>query len=561
MPGPPLPAICPFCAKRIPAGLATGPGQVEARLIIQTAEGTTSEFKLLERTRIGRHPINHLKLADREISKEHAEIARTGEDFWIQDLNSSNGTQVNGRRITRFKLKEGDQVQLGSTTLTFRAGPATAGASPAPGVTMIQAVAPQVLASVRADDPRQSQLGFRPEREVKDITDLRRDYEKLRIANEFHRQVGLERDLNTLYGKILEIAFDLLNADNGVILLFDPETQQLTPAPVKRREEEEVMVSQTLLEQVVKTHEGVLTQDAIVDARFSAAQSIVAQGIRSAMAVPLMSSGELRGVLYLDTRKRAGAFTEKDLRLLAGIATQAAGAIENAELARQIEQEAETRAHLSRFLSPALVEQAQKGELVLQKGGQLIEITVLFADIRGFTSMTEKSQPQEVVTLLNEYFEEMVDEVFANGGVLDKFIGDCIMALWGAPVAREDDASRALHCAVGMIERVKLFNQERAAQGKHPVHMGIGINTGLAVVGNMGSSKRLEYTAIGDAVNTGSRLCGLAREDQIVISASTLRKGGDEFEVEAMPPAKVKGKEAPIPVFRVLGTTQHTRAH
>ncbi|MBI5546361.1 MAG: FHA domain-containing protein [Deltaproteobacteria bacterium] len=531
----------------------------DAQVLIQTPEGAATEFKLLERTRIGRHPINHLKLADREISKEHAEIARQGDDYWIQDLNSSNGTQVNGRRVTRFKLTNGDQIQLGGTTLTFQHAGVSQGTSP--GVTMIQAVAPQVLASVRAEDPHQSQLGFRPEREIVDVADLRRDYEKLRIANEFHRQVGLERDLNTLYEKILEVAFDLLNADNGVILLFDPETQQLTPAPVRRREEEEVMVSQTLLEQVVRTHEGVLTQDAIVDARFSAAQSIVAQGIRSAMAVPLLSKGELRGILYLDTRKRAGAFQEKDLRVLAGVAAQAAGTIENAELARKIEQEIETRAHLSRFLSPALVEQAQKGQLELKKGGELIEITVLFADIRGFTSMTEKAQPQEIVTLLNEYFEEMVDEVFANGGVLDKFIGDCIMALWGAPVSRPDDASRAIRTAVGMIERAKEFNEERVRQGKVPVHLGIGVNTGLAVVGNMGSSKRLEYTAIGDAVNLGARLCDIAREDQVVISAATLKRGGEDYEVEVLPPAKVKGKQAPVSVFRVLGAQPRTRSN
>jgi adenylate cyclase len=546
-----------MCARRLP--LAPPPAPVEAKVVIQTADGASTDFKLLDRTRIGRHPVNHLKLADREISKEHAEISKQGEDYWIQDLNSSNGTQVNGRRITRFKLKDGDKVTLGSTTLLFKAPP-SGGAVASPGVTMIQAVAPQVLASVRADDPRQSQLGFRPEREINDVADLRRDYEKLRIANEFHRQVGLERDINTLYEKILQLAFDLLNADNGVVLLFDPSTQQLTPAPVRRREEEEVMVSQTLLEQVVKTHEGVLTQDAIVDARFSAAQSIVAQGIRSAMAVPLLSKGELRGVLYLDTRKRAGAFAEKDLRVLAGVAAQAAVAIENSELARRIEQEAETRANLSRFLSPALVEQAQKGQLELKKGGELIEITVLFADIRGFTSMTEKAQPQEIVTLLNEYFELMVDEVFANGGVLDKFIGDCIMALWGAPVSRPDDAARALRAAVGMIERVHEFNEARVKQGKIPVHMGIGVNTGLAVVGNMGSSKRLEYTAIGDAVNLGSRLCGLAQIDQILISASTLQRGGEEFEVEILPPAKVKGKQQPVPVFRVLGPQSETEA-
>jgi adenylate cyclase len=517
-------------------------------------DGPASELPLAERTRIGRHPMNTLKLADREVSKEHAEISCAGADWWIQDLSSSNGTFVNGRRINRFKLKDGDELCLGTTTLIFRITEPRRTTLTGASVTMVQPIAPKVLASLRADDPERS-IGFKPEREISDVGVLRRDYEKLRIANEFHRQVGLERDLATLYDKILKVSFDLLNADNGVILLQAPDGS-LKAEAVRRRKEGEVCLSQTLIEQVIQSHEGVLTQDAIVDSRFSTAASVVTQGIRSAMAVPLLWKDVLRGVLYIDTRERAGAFTEKDLRILTGVAAQAAVAFENAELARRIEQEAETRAHLSRFLSPALVEQAQKGQLDLKKGGALCQVTVLFADIRGFTSMTEKAQPQEVVTLLNEYFELMVDEVFANGGVLDKFIGDCIMALWGAPVRRDDDAARAIKAGVAMQKRLAAYNEERAAQGRIQIAMGVGINTGPAVVGNMGSSKRLEYTAIGDAVNLAARLCDVARAGQVVVSSDTLEEGGKGFESVELPAAKVKGKEHPVSVYQVLGLAE-----
>jgi len=537
------PPTCPLCARPI-----VSKASPIAWLAITPPEAPPSEFRLGDKARIGRHPANTLRVAARELSKEHAEIVRQSGDYWLVDLNSSNGTFVNGRRVTRFKLKDGDEISLGGTAIVFHTGVPTAKV-PAPAVTMVQEFAPQVLASVRAEPT----IGFRPECEIDDHTDLRRDYEKLRIANEFHRQVGLERNLATLYEKILEVAFDLLSAETGVILLFNPATGQLTPEAVRKRKEGEAELSQTLLDQVVQSREGLLTQAAIVDARFSASASIVAQGIRSAMAVPLLSKGELQGVLYIDTRQRAGAFTEKDLRILTGVAAQAAVAIENAELARRIEQEAETRAHLSRFLSPHMVEQAQKGQLDLQKGGQLCEVTVLFADIRGFTTMTERAPPQEIVALLNEYFELMVDEVFANGGVLDKFIGACIMAIWGAPVVRKDDAARAVRAAVGRQTRLFDFNLQRKAAGKLPVSMGVGINTGLAVVGNMGSSKRLEYTAIGDSVNLASRLCGVAREGQIVISSATVKGIGDEFELLDMPPTKVKGKQEPVSIFQVLG--------
>lgn len=555
LPGIVPPTICPFCRSplRSSVSMAVQPGS--AFVTARTPDGASTSFTLGDKARLGRHPNNAIKLTDREVSKEHAEISRLDGEFWLQDLDSSNGTFVNGRRITRQKLKEGDEITMGGSQLVFHASKLPApGAPGSAGVTMVQSFAPQVLASVQAEEAvRAASAGFRPEREITDTNDLRRDYEKLRIANEFHRQVGLERDLPTLYDKILKVAFDLLHADNGVILLPNPKEGGLHAEAVRRRKAGDVELSQTLLDQVMRTHEGVLTQDAIIDARFSASASIVAQGIRSAMAVPLLSKGELWGVLYLDTRERAGAFTEKDLRLLTGISAQAAVAIENAELARRIEQEAETRAHLARFLSPALVLQAQNGQIDLKKGGQLCEVTILFADIRGFTTMTERAQPQEIVTLLNECFELTVDEVFANGGVLDKFIGDCIMALWGAPVARPDDAARAIRAAVGMQESLVEYNREREAQGKAPIAMGIGINTGQAVVGNMGSSKRLEYTAIGDSVNIASRLCGVARGGQIVVSGATLERGGEGFVAEEMPPAKVKGKERPISIFMVHG--------
>jgi adenylate cyclase len=157
--------------------------------------------------------------------------------------------------------------------------------------------------------------------------------------------------------------------------------------------------------------------------------------------------------------------------------------------------------------------------------------------------------------MLNDYFELMVDVVFEHGGILDKFIGDAIMALWGAPVRRSDDATRAVQAAVEMQKKIVEFNADRIAQGKPPLKAGIGVHTGTVVVGNMGSSKALSYTAIGDGVNLASRLCGLAREDQVVISEECASKAGKEkFVLEALPPAKVKNREQPVQIYRVLET-------
>jgi adenylate cyclase len=398
---------------------------------------------------------------------------------------------------------------------------------------------------------------FVPVEQIQDVNQLRRDYERLRVGHEFSTYIRLERNLTELLARILEVAFDLIPCENGVILLRDPHSQELVIQAMRQKKpgEGKVLVSDTLLAQVQLTKEGVLTSDAIADKRFQASHSIIALGVRSAMAVPLLSSSgdEVKGIMFLDSRERIAAFTTKDLEVLSAIAAQASVALENSEYARALEHEATQRAQLARFLSPALVEQAAHGNIELSKGGALTELTMLFSDIRGFTSIAEKLPAQEVVSMLNDYFELMVDILFEHNGILDKFIGDAIMGLWGAPVSRPDDATNAVRAAVRMQKRVAEWNEERTAQGKVPMRIGIGLHTGHVVVGNMGSSKALSYTAIGDGVNLASRLCGVAREDMVVISEDCARRAGKEkFVLEPLPPAKVKNREAPVEIYRVL---------
>ena len=268
-----------------------------------------------------------------------------------------------------------------------------------------------------------------------------------------------------------------------------------------------------------------LTADAIIDERFSSSESIVAQGIRSAMAVPLLSKGQLEAVLFLDSRQQTNAFSEKDLTILSGIAAQAAIALENAALGAQIQAEAITRAELSRFLSRAVAEAVIRGETEDLRQSRLAEVTCLFADIRGFTTLSENESPQEVVSMLNEFFTLMAGVVFRHEGNLDKFIGDCVMAVWGPPSPHPDDPARALRAALEMQDAVEVLNGSRMAAGKPPIEVGIGVNTGQAVVGYMGSSERHEFTAIGDTVNTASRLCGLAKGGEVVANREHRAEG------------------------------------
>ena len=528
----------------------------QPRLILKSG-GEPQEYPLGDNNVLGRSTQASVRLADREVSRKHSQVDKEGEDYVLRDLGSSNGTFLNGKRIFGpTKLKDGDEVVIGTSKMEFQSLAAAAPTKPknAEIVRDANEKTGELEGVVARVDTK---ANFMPVEQVHDINQLRRDYERLRVGHEFSQYVRLERDLNELLSRILQIAFDLIPCDNGVILLRDPQSQELVIQAMRQRKpgQGKVLVSDTLLAAVQETKEGVLTSDAIADERFQSSHSIIALGVRSAMAVPLLNSGgdEVKGIMFLDSRERIAAFTTKDLEVLGAIAQQASVALENSEYARALEHEATQRAQLSRFLSPALVEQAARGSIELSKGGALTEITILFSDIRGFTSISEKMPAQEVVKMLNDYFELMVDIVFEFNGILDKFIGDAIMGLWGAPVKRPDDATQAVRAAVKMQKKLAEFNAGRIAEGKVPMKIGIGVHTGTVVVGNMGSSKALSYTAIGDGVNLASRLCGLAREDMVVISEECAQKAGKEkFILEAMPPAKVKNREQPVEIFKVL---------
>jgi adenylate cyclase len=216
----------------------------------------------------------------------------------------------------------------------------------------------------------------------------------------------------------------------------------------------------------------------------------------------------------------------------------------------------EIRTMFSSYVSKRIVDELIRDPSKAKLGGDRKEITVLFSDIRGFTSFSEKLQPEEVVSLLNEYLGAMTEIVFEYEGTLDKFVGDAIMALWGAPVGQPDHAERACKCALAMIAKLKELQTKWAAEGKHVIDIGVGINTGDMVVGNMGApGKKMDYTVIGDNVNLGARLEGLTRKynNHIIISEYTFAKVKDIVQATELDSVTVKGKEKPVVVYDLVG--------
>ncbi len=520
-----------------------------AKLILTSGEHR-QEFELVAHNTIGRHPDNSVQILDRIISKEHAQIIRQHDGrFMLKDLGSLNGTYVSGSRVGDYILKHGDEIVLGSTHLSYVEH--TEEERSLNRVT----IAPSALESIvrHKVDALAASRDFLPEKQIYDVDTLRRDYEKLRIGLELGRAIVGILDLEELLPKILDKSFQLLPADRGVILLYD-DSGTLNPRYVKHRvgkSDEQIVLSKSILSEVTVQKRAVLSSDATMDSRFSGAHSIIMQGIRSTMSVPLLHGDELLGVMHMDSQIAANAFTEKDLQIFTGIASQAAIAIQNARLVKKIESETKTRAQFQRLLSPNLVEQLVAGKIHLEKGGELREVTILISDIRGFTSMSEKKEPAEIVEMLNEYFEVMVEVLFKAQGTLDKYVGDEIMALFGAPVDMPDAPFHAVRCAVDMMKALKEFNRTRLAEGQEEIKIGIGINTGRVVTGAIGSSRTLQYTAIGDAVNTASRLCSVAKAGEIILSENTMNRVRHLIDATALQPVKVKGKEQELRIYNV----------
>ncbi|MFO0567101.1 MAG: adenylate/guanylate cyclase domain-containing protein [Polyangiaceae bacterium] len=400
-----------------------------------------------------------------------------------------------------------------------------------------------------------TQKGFLPYDQLsQNPSQLAADYERLRLSHELSREIAMERDLRVLLNKILLTIFKFVRADRGVIFLRDASSE-LRPGASLRRDgtDSPISVSSTIMNHVIKERATVLTHDAAMDFAASKGKSMILNRISSAIVAPLLHNDEILGVMWLDSETLA-QFQPKDMEIVTAIAAQAAMFIEINILGKKIEQEIVNRERFSRLLSPNVAQKVLAGELAVEKGGQLVqECTVFNSDIRGFTRMSEGAQPESIVEMLNEYFEQMVEVLFKYEGTLDKFMGDGIMALWGAPVAHPDDALRSVSCAIEQMEVLGRFNRARIAEKQHPLGIGIGIHTGPLVAGYIGSSRALSYTVIGDVANTSARLCGIAAAGQIIVSEQTLTRLQGRFDYDELPPAQLKGKGKPFRVFNIKG--------
>ncbi len=311
-------------------------------------------------------------------------------------------------------------------------------------------------------------------------------------------------------------------------------------------------IGRTITRKVMRERQALLSQDAAADSEFAGVHSIVAQGVHSTICAPLIADTRVHGALYADRLDPFTSFTRDDLELVSAVAAQTAVAVENARAHARLAREEVARANYSRFLPEYVVKQILENPDSFKLGGVNQTLTVLFADIRGFTRLSEHAAPERVVQLLNNYFTAMSDIIFAHGGTLDKYLGDGLMALFGAPTASPDDACNAVSAAVAMQRKMEDINAQLRVERLTEIAIGIGLHTGVATVGYIGSERRSEYTAIGDTVNLAARLEQNALPGQIILSDATVRAAaGAGCGFHPRPPITVKNREQPVPIFEV----------
>jgi adenylate cyclase len=508
---------------------------------------------------VGRAVNSDIPIYEPTISRQHAQLTAEDGGVRIKDLGSANGTFLNGSRISDAKAAPNDVVTFGKVAFYVKeAAKATAAkpqgeggfAVPKPAGATIVRQLPVQESGAAIKRLSESTLPVAEEGAPEPTTSAR-SAKKLELLLEISKQLSRQLEVDKLLESVVDFTFQVMNVDRCSILLCDPASGDLVPRISKSRLGEGSAsarhVPQSIARKAVAERVAILTDNAAEDERFKG-KSILLQSVRSAMGAPLMSSeGAVLGLIYVDNLTATHAFTDEDLEFLIAFSGVASVAIENSSLSDRIRREALVLSNFQRYFSPDLAKQiAGHGQEMKLDVGDKRPVVIMFTDIRGFTSMSENMAPDDVAHLLREYFTEMVEIVFRNGGTLDKFIGDAIMALWGAPLSTEDDADKAMAAAIEMQRALVELNEHWKATGKPAIDIGIGINFGEVFAGNIGSEQRLEYTVLGDAVNTASRLCSKAAKGEIMISEPFYRRLKKPPKVEAREPIPLKGKSQPV---------------
>lgn len=512
---------------------------------------------------VGRTEGNDLVLNHPSVSRKHARFEPRDGHWWIIDLKSTNGVKVNGNLITDAAVNAGDKILIGSVQLELRGMPSV----DFTGESMFDNPSGTVIRRI-SDFNSEFNLDFaeageklppRPPSEpgVKPEPGMARE-KIFQVLVQVAKAMLQSDNLDSLLNVVMDMIFKYLPVERGLLILFDEAGNPIPKLTkfIEGANAEDIPISRTILKMVAEQQVALMTSNALEDARLLGGKSIAIHGIRSAMCVPLWNKAHVIGAVQVDSPIHIGRFTEEDLDLLTALANFAAVAIERAQLGEKVEQERKIRSKMERYHSPAVIDEIVKGVVSTNETEiHSADVSILFADISGFTTISETKKPEEVSEFLSHFFTAAVDSIFAYGGTLDKFIGDAVMAFFGAPIPQEDHADRAVLAGLMLQHLINDWNEQRERENLPAVRVRVGINSGPAVVGNVGTEKRVDYTVLGSAVNIASRLeSGVAKPGQVVISKNTLERIMGSFHTEPLGEFALKGLQQKMPVFEVRGT-------
>jgi adenylate cyclase len=563
-----------------------------AALILTLADDPATKWTLRDGTMtVGRASSCDIAVQHPSVSRVHARLTSSAAGCRVSDLVSSNGTFVNGIRITGdADVRDGDALAFGEVNVKVTAPPPPKPA-PAPGpapftdvggrgaldVTLLEQPGTLFL---RVDAPESPSTGVR----------ARDPHRLINLLSEAAKALMLHGSLNEILGRVVDLAVEHLSAERAVLMLTDasgnltvqvqrpdpaitPVTGGLRaadifgisdrtsplaaaaavadvrPAASAPSPAGTLPISRTVAHRVMTERVAFLAEDVAQHDLLHQAESVIMRRVQSLMCAPLWHEQRVSGVLYVEDGVQH-KFSPGDLEILVSLSNYAAVAIERSLLADRLLAEQRNRERLERYHSPAVVDRISAQTLDGAFEAQERQVTVLFADLVGFTSIAETMPASEVARLLNDFFADMTEVIFTHDGTLDKFMGDGLLAVFGAPLPQADHAARAVAAAIEMQRRLR----RRAAQGKSPaLTMRIGLSSGPVVAGDIGSPKRREYTVLGDTVNTAARLeSSVAQPGQIVLTRVTLDRVVDTVSTRSLGMIELRGRRQAVEVSAIV---------
>ncbi len=496
----------------------------------------------------GRHPECDIEVPDLNVSRNHARFEFDGTRLNVVDNGSSNGTYVNEVRITEQPVQHGDIVRMGETRIRVqRRLPSEDSSSEYSRSSMFgfnessSADLSQSMSMSVYQTPSSGSV------DTMDVT------QRLNVIMWVADALATITRIDDLLGQVLDTLFEVFpQAERGFLILGD-SWENLVPRAMRNKTghtTERMEVSSSLCREALRRKE-VMTWNEGARTDFDQGMSLVSLNIRSAMVVPMMVREEVLGLLVIDTSDRRRSFTSSDMELAGAVCRQVAIALKNAMLVEQVERETKTRQNLVRFLPRPVVDQALDGHLELALGGSACQGTIFFADVIGFTRMVEAMNPEDVISMMNIFFDRMVPCIEQEGGAIDKFMGDCIMAFWGVPFPTQDASLHAVAAGLTMHNALYGLNGERRAADLPAMGLGVGLQSGRVVAGNIGSDDRAEYTVLGDVVNTAMRIQSQACAGQVLVGAEAWQEISAQAYGVCMPAVQVKNRREAVQAYCV----------